>query len=238
MTDFRNPGDVPSAGVDPVIAGLLLPAPDAAGFELLGPIPSTCGAGRVPFNDTLRCAHHEAGHVIVRRALGTPVEGCTIDRDIAGPGLNGLVWSPDGREAPSQEEYAAQRIVELAGGMEAERLLWPDREPKFARSDTRKAIGFASRVCDGSRKSIATLLELGRTEAFRILAAHRAALEAVAGALIEHGTLDAEQIDRVIAEAELLPAQRVEQNRRKEMAAMAAGAAAFVAAHGGLELRV
>src|SRR5450631_3982463 len=142
MIDGDTSGGLSSRAL--VTAGLLLPAPRHGSN-------SGVGSGRVAFDDKQRTAGHEAGHVIVRRMmmLGTPVEGCTIDPDIAGPGRKGSVWSPDEREATSQEDYAAQRIVEVAGGMEAERLLWPDREPKFARSDTRKAIDFASQVCDG-----------------------------------------------------------------------------------------
>jgi ATP-dependent Zn protease len=186
------------------------------------------------FNDTMRCAGHEAGHVIVRRMLGTPVEGCTIDPDVAGPGLNGCVWSPNSREATSPEDYAAQRLTELAGGVEAERLLWPNRAPKFARSDTRKAVSFANQVCDGSRKSVAALLEFATIEARRILAVHKAALEAVALALLERQTLDGTEIDQIILEAELSPALRVEKLRRKQMAEMTAAAEAFCTAHGGL----
>src|ERR1700730_11417537 len=236
MTDFRDTSGGFELSRSLVHAGLIPPAPDAAGFQMLGSIPPTLGAGRVTFNDTLRSAGHEAGHVIVRRTLGTPVEGVTIDRDIAGPGRKGCVWSPDSREASSPEAYFAQRVVELAGGMAAERLLWPDRPPKFARSDTRKAIGFASRMCDRSRKSVAALLESARTEAARILAAHRAALEAVTLALLERQTLDGAEIDQIILEAELSPAMRVEKLRREQMKEMMAGAEAFRIVHGGLQM--
>jgi hypothetical protein len=58
-------------------------------------------------------------------------------------------------------------------------------------------------------------------------AAHKSSVQAIADALIEQGTLDAEQIDHCIATAEAEDASTAEQARRRQWADTIANAESF-----------
>jgi L-serine deaminase len=73
-----------------------------------------------------------------------------------------------------------------------------------------------------------------RCEAAEILAAHKSPVQAIADALIEHKTLDTEQIEDVLAGRFGLIA---EKKRRAAWADMSKGAALFAAKFGELERR-
>jgi hypothetical protein len=174
--------------------------------------------------DDWRVALHEAGHVVVGRALGMEVGGVTI---IQGPDFSGLTWGPKGNSArlSSVEEepdicgkiaalmpkagecrdtvafsHVFVPVTDLRAGTASESVLYPGAEPWVAHSDIEQARSLASIICS-SDASIEAMLQLGLEEAKSLIAQHRAAVLAIAKALVIHRTLDAATIDDIIATA-------------------------------------
>jgi hypothetical protein len=176
--------------------------------------------------DTWRTALHEAGHCVVGRVLGEEVGGCTI---VPGADYGGLRWGPKGNSArlssvdeepdlcekigalmPSPGESRSDvaeilahvhvRVVDLCAGTAAETLLHPDCEPWMAQSDIRQARLLASLICS-SEPAIDAYLLFGLAEGKALIVQHRAAVLAIANALMVHRTLDAIMIDDIIAAA-------------------------------------
>jgi hypothetical protein len=176
--------------------------------------------------DTWRTALHEAGHCVVGRVLGEEVGGCTI---VAGPDYGGLTWGPSGNSArlswaddepdlcekigalmpgPGESRTDAAeifahvqvRITDLCAGTAAESLLHPDDDPWIAHSDIRQARALASLICS-SEFAIDAYLMFGLAEAKALISEHRAAVLAIANALMIHRTLDAVMIHEIIARA-------------------------------------
>jgi hypothetical protein len=197
--------------------------------------------------DDWRTALHEGGHTVVGRALGAEIGGCTI---IEGPDYGGLTWGPTGNssrlssvdEKPDicaqiaasmpgfgePRENAAEvftfchvRVVDLCAGTAAETILHPACAPWVAHSDIREARKIASMVCT-SESAVDAYLAFGLAEAKALIIEHRAAVWAIAEALMDHRTLDAEQIDNIIASAPALA-------RRAEWARVIENAASFTA---------
>jgi hypothetical protein len=92
------------------------------------------------------------------------------------------------------------RVVDLMAGTVGEMLLHPECLPWVAHSDIRQARALASLICS-SEEAITAYLEFGRKEAGALITQHRAAVLAIAKALMIHRTLDAVAIDTVIAAA-------------------------------------
>jgi hypothetical protein len=80
-----------------------------------------------------------------------------------------------------------------------------------------------------TEKSAEAFLEFARAESAEILVAHKTAVLAIANALVEQGTLDAEQSDSCIAVAEAQDALEAERGRRLNWCGLTARAAAFKA---------
>jgi hypothetical protein len=91
------------------------------------------------------------------------------------------------------------RVVDLCAGAAAELLLHPACAPWIAHSDIREARKIASMVCT-SDSAVDAYLAFGAAEAKALIIEHRAAVWAIAEALIER-TLNSEQIDAIIASA-------------------------------------
>jgi hypothetical protein len=194
-----------------------------------------------------RTAIHEASHCVVGRALGQEIAGCTIvpDDDYAG-----LTWGPAfdrsmlsnenevpdlcqaiGELMPQAGEprvnaaeifaHVHVRVVDLMAGTAGELLLHPECTPWVAHSDIRQARALVSMICT-SEASIDAYLRFGAEEAKALIVQHRAAVLAIAEALMIHRTLDAEQIDTIIASAP-------ERARRVDWAGVAENAGAFTA---------
>jgi hypothetical protein len=248
-----NTGDVFSSnGRRSGVAGLnLLPAPTGRLQAWGRPVPS---------DDKLRrIAGHEAGHVVADHACGLSIDLATIDPVVARAGRAGCVFgTPDNYDCRPLQEFSAfplrelmpepliidghtisaatcvhcyARTIACLAGTEAERLLFPNRTPMAAGSDIKKATGLASIF---ARAATAAFLNFAIIDAARILAANKHQIEAIAAALLECKTLDGAEIDDILAGMTL--AQMAERARRKQMAAMTAGAALFTASHGGLQM--
>jgi hypothetical protein len=176
--------------------------------------------------DSWRVALHEAGHTVVGRALGSEVGGVTI---IEGPDFSGKTWGPAGNssrlssidEVPDLCEKIAHlmpgpgesranaadifahvqvRVTDLMAGTAAETLLHPFCPPWIAHSDIRQARKLASIICT-SEVAIDAYLRFGAEEAKALIIRHRAAVLAIAEALMVHRTLDAAMIDAIISRA-------------------------------------
>jgi hypothetical protein len=203
-------------------------------------------AGRSELDDW-RIALHEGGHVVVGRALGEEVGGVTI---IPGPDFGGLTWGPKGNSSrlsslDEKPDICAQiaasmpafgeprvnaaeiftfchvRVVDLCAGTAAETILHPACAPWIAHSDIREARKIASMVCT-SEAAIDAYLGFGLAEAKALIEQHRAAVLAIAEALMILRTLDADQIDTIIASAP-------ERARRADWAKVVENANSFAA---------
>lgn len=177
-------------------------------------------------DDDWRTAIHEASHCVIGRALGQDIAGCTI---VPGDDYGGLTWGPafdrsmlsNHDEVPDLCEAIGElmpgageprvnaaeifahvhvRVVDLMAGTAGELLLHPECTPWVAHSDIRQAKALASLICS-SEEAITAYLDFGRQEAKELILRHRAAVLAIAEALMVHRTLDAAMIDTIIAVA-------------------------------------
>jgi hypothetical protein len=139
--------------------------------------------------------------------------------------LAGLMPGPGESRIDAAEIYAHVfvRVVDLCAGTAAETLLHPDCEPWVAHSDIRQARALASLICS-SESAIDAYLMFGLAEAKALIIQHRAAVLAIANALMICRTLDAVMIHEIIARAP-------ERARRADWARVQQSAADF-AAHG------
>jgi hypothetical protein len=200
--------------------------------------------------DDWRVSLHEAGHVIVGRVLGSELGGVTIipsetyggltwgpnhfksgfdsaadDDDIVVPDLaekiSALMPGPGESRSGVVDIFTHVhiRVVELCAGTASESLLLPDEAPWVAHSDIRKSRALARLICT-SELAIDCYLSFGIAEAKALIEQHRAAVLAIAEALMVHRTLDAEQIDTIIASAP-------ERARRADWARVMENAAGF-----------
>jgi hypothetical protein len=186
-------------------------------------------AGRSPMDDW-RIALHEAGHTVVGRALGEEVAGVTIvpsgnysgltwgpkhvrsefdgtaADDAIVPDICGKIAAsmpgPGEPRINAAEAFAHVhvRVVDLCAGTAAETLLYPEEAPWIAHSDIRQARALASIICT-SEAAIDAYLLFGLAEAKALILQHQAAVLAIAEALMVERTLNAEQIDSIIAAA-------------------------------------
>jgi hypothetical protein len=241
------PPGVPASGL--VWAARSLAAAAAAGV-------GTEDRRRTPEMDLMdfRIAVHESGHVIVGRAIGAPVAGCTI---VPGKNYSGLTWGPNGdpskygstddvgdlcsRLAPLMPQcgeprsdvaemivHAHGRCVELLAGTEAERVLIPDRPPFDAIHDQREAGAFAGIICC-TPAAVDDFLAYARREATALIEAHRSAVQALADALVVKRTLGGVEIDAIIITALARNELATEKQRRTTWARVQESAAAFKA---------
>jgi hypothetical protein len=165
------------------------------------------------FDFDYRVAIHEAGHVIAGY-MQLSVAGSTIEFV---DGHHGLTWSKDAALEPSVEsvesicselaplmpgaldtelEQAHSHVVGWLDGIEAERLYCDELLPNTGH-DLEAAEAIATLVCR-SPASVDEYLAFARTEAIALLTDHRAAVLAVAAALVERRTLIGTEIDGVI----------------------------------------
>jgi hypothetical protein len=208
-----------------------------------------------------RIALHEAGHIVVGRALGAEFGGATIN---AGPDFSGMAWGPS-FEAPSRLSdlnlatdicervrllmpgpcdprvdgaefytHAHFRIVELMAGTEAERIMHIADPPLEAINDLAQARAFANIVCCSNLPSaIEQFLNFARAEAAALIAAHHDIVLAIAAGLLEKRTLSAAELDQLIAASLARQDFEAEKRRRADMAQCVANARAFAAYTGG-----
>ena len=163
---------------------------------------------------------HEAGHVVIGRALGMPVAGSTINR--VGDHI-GCTWSDEGGLQPYTDtveslcnalaplmpgigddrsgiavelQRAHNHVLELLAGVEAERLFVGAMLPGTAH-DLEEATAIAQLICR-SPASVDAYLAFARAEVAALLTDHRVVVLAVAAALVRRRTLSGTEIDSII----------------------------------------
>jgi ATP-dependent Zn protease len=195
----------------------------------------------MPARSKYRTAVHEAGHVVTALACGLLIDGATIDPEVAGPGAAGCVWlTPDNLDCKPLREFSDASLdrpsldgrllsstagalvyaktINLFAGAAAERLIFSD-QTDGDQNDVRAATFYANLFPDPE-----TFLTRALVDAERILSVNRRQVEAVAAALLERKTLDAEEIEDVIS---LTPAMIAERARRRRWAVMTVNAGSF-----------
>jgi hypothetical protein len=120
------------------------------------------------------------------------------------------------------------RVIGLMGGGAAEMAIFGDSPPRFIESDVMSANVIAGIICrtDASR---AAFIEHCYQEALAIIEENKPVVLALAQALIDHPerTLNAAEIDAVIAETLELEARAAEQARRAAWGRTVENAASF-----------
>ena len=174
--------------------------------------------------DRMVTAWHEAGHTVcayVQEAADKPVSVSIIPRGPAG----GVTWMSEGDELFMKRSKATARLVTALGGRAAEHMLLGDDFTQGAYGDlmsaTELATNMAARfgmtslglmVRDPDRVAIAnnemhdvveSMLVTALEDAQALLEEHRPFVERLVAELLEHETLDAEQIEAVFNEIEV-----------------------------------
>jgi ATP-dependent Zn protease len=164
-----------------------------------------------------RVALHESGHVVVAIAQGRRIEAVTI---IPGRDYDGKVSEAEepemmkalldfmsgGRADAKVEATARSKIVGYVAGQVSEWCFCPKESWRSDRhhvsgSDMKLARLFAMAIT-GSEESAEALLSSSRTQARQILLAHRQLVEAIADALIRHGTMTGAEIEIILKDRE------------------------------------
>jgi hypothetical protein len=199
----------------------------------------------------VRIAYHESAHLTVGRALGAAFGGATIveNTDL---GYGGLCWGTDHKAAFSSEgsstvieqisslmpgdgdtrdddttliyAHVHNRVVELCAGSEAERMQFGDA---WAATDDRKQEKALVALIYSSPEAQRLFIEACAAEARAILGRHADVVDALAAALVEHRTLDGEQIDETISRAVAARQLQQEYERRRQWREMQARAERF-----------
>ena len=152
--------------------------------------------------DRLPTAYHEAGHAVVDYDHGTFGGRVTIvpDYDRGAEGSSGSEdWAGGLGESHTEEDAQAANdnyIVSLYAGLEAQRLVDPEGDPRGAGDDYEKARGEAE-----VRGLSDDDLEALRQRATDHVARRRDAVDRLARTLLVFGTLDEFQAEAVIEEA-------------------------------------
>jgi hypothetical protein len=169
----------------------------------------TRGTDSSPVNDR-RLRHvavHEAGHAVASHYLGTPLRHVTVTRDKKGKTLGHTrqrwVWFQDKRGvldvSPRGRDHVERHIlVSLAGQLALRRYAPRSRWQTGSERDTWQAIELYWLICDKDEKAAKLYLALLWRRAEWLIEAKWKDVLAVADALLERGTLKADELGRVI----------------------------------------
>jgi hypothetical protein len=188
-------------------------------------------------------AYHEAGHVVIARALGRPVAAVTI---VASVHAFGTMWAklpePDAACTTAEEDIqniadvcsraralmpigesrlpaanfitgALDRGIELLAGPEAERRLNGSFDASTAQSDLAQARLYAAAIAV-TPEMAHQYMDLFHAEARALVNRYWHSVTAVAEALIERQTLTGDEVDSIISEAEAARIAADEKSRR------------------------
>jgi hypothetical protein len=203
------------------------------------------------YDDDVRIVSHEAGHCVAARLLGHPLGGATVD---PGPGYEGRVWGECYAEAftngrgdashvrealaplmpkPGEDRSSVSDVfgsvydqcIELMAGRAAERMLL-EGEPVAPVDDLRQARELAMLICT-SEEAIETFIAHCDVAAWDLLLPYGDVVIVLSTVLRIKRTLDAGEIDKIIADLQARKALAVERGRRKRWQAVIENAAAF-----------
>ncbi len=212
------------------------------------------------FDDDVRVATREAGHIPAARLLCQPLGGATINPNPNGK-FGGLVGGPRHRAAFGSDDaplgsgadavpalcgklrtlmpqdgeprgdvaeiysHVVTRCTELAAGAVAERILL-EGEPVPSVSDVEQAVGLASLVCK-SAEAVEHFLGFAEQNARDLLFPYAPVIMSLSIVLRIKRTLDAVEIDDVIATTLARFELAAERARRRQWQNTVASAAAF-----------
>jgi len=206
------------------------------------------------YDDDVRIATHEAGHIVVARLLGHPLGGATVD---PGPGYEGRVWGERYVEAftngrgdashirealaplmpkPGEDRSSVSDVfesvygqcIELMAGGAAERMLL-EGEPVTPVDDLRQARELAMLICT-SEEAIETFIAHCDVAARDLLLPYGDVVIVLSTVLRIKRTLDGPEIDKIIWNVEARKALAVEGARRKRWQLTVANSRAFLEA--------
>jgi hypothetical protein len=153
-------------------------------------------------------AYHEAGHAVIATLLGVPVRIATIEPRWGYDGLvrHDPVLSARNAEliADGRSRLRAERLILIAlAGSEAQRRYRPSSVRRHhGQRDAEKALDLAMRVC-GSERSVQAYLDWLSVVAADTVALRWPAIERVAQALYERGSLAKDEVLRLVRETAL-----------------------------------
>ncbi len=200
-----------------------------------------------------RVAVHEASHAFTARFSGLPLGGCTVQPAPDGS-YSGLCWGPGSAKSRYSSEaiglcqditalmpgpgeragdaaelfvHARNRCLELAAGSAGEEALLSGL-PLVAHDDQKQAEAYAAIFCR-TPAAITAFLTYAHAEAIALLSEHRSTVLALADALIEHRTLNGEQIDAIITSTLAKAELAAEKERRERWQRTVASARIFEA---------
>ena len=133
---------------------------------------------------------HEAGHVVVARALGLKTRAMIA-------GIDGDDTKGKADIENSSHLSVVDRIAICAAGMQAQEMLDIATYEVAGLSDEVKIANIVEDYDDEERE---TLRDKGFTKAWEALEVHRSTVERLAAALAEVGELDHAAIERIIAD--------------------------------------
>jgi hypothetical protein len=204
------------------------------------------------YDDDVRIATHEAGHIVVARLLGHPLGGATVD---PGPGYEGRVWGECYAEAftngrgdashvrealapvmpkPGEDRTSVSDVVgnvydqciELMAGRAAEAMLLGDGEPVPPVDDLRQARELAMLICF-SEEAIQTFIAHCDVAARDLLLPYGDVVIVLSTVLRIKRTLEGPEIDKIISDVEARKAAVFERIRRAQWQQRVENAAAF-----------
>jgi hypothetical protein len=204
------------------------------------------------YDDDVRIATHEAGHIVVARRLGHPLGGATVD---PGPGYEGRVWGEGHAEAftngrgdashiwealaplmpkPGEDRSSVSDVfgsvydqcIELMAGRAAERILLSDSEPMPPVDDLRQARELAMLICS-SEEAIETFIAHCDVAAWDLLLPYGDVVMTLSIVLRIKRTLDSDDIDKIISDVQARKARAIEHRRRADWRKRELAAASF-----------
>lgn len=196
---------------------------------------------------------HESGHATIAKLTGQSVGGALAR--LTPTGYTGRVWGEAGNACNLVEKSAERlslcsrladvmpqpgearndcasiflishdRMVELLGGIAAERVLCDNAPLDGSSLDQQEAAAFAAIGC--APAAVEAYLVYAMTQAMALIEANKSVVLAIAAALFEREELSGEEIDGIIAATIARDRLKAEQERRSRWAATMASAAAF-----------
>ncbi len=190
--------------------------------------------------DAATIAHHESGHIVAAAALNLSVPTGASIKPIA-PGAAGLTWHGDAEPLELSEPLAVQpapafadcklQVFQMAAiryaGRQAEYLLHQIDPHGLVEGDTHDDLTAAALLSLAFVGADRHSYPRGGCQRFArmILAKHWPSVQAVADALLQHGTLNADQIKQAMDRTDFPPMSRATTARGTSVAIGAQGMA-------------
>ena len=161
-------------------------------------------------------AYHEAGHAVIGRVLGMTCGGATIVPNYealeAGHAITCVERSISDWDARGRFRWVSMyraRIMTLMAGRESEiEVFGKDPDAEFGDAYDLRDIDLTIEGADVDERTLAKL----RSKTRGLVRRHRAAITAVAKALIRKRTLSAQQIDKLVTSSGVRLVERIDPN--------------------------